>query len=65
MGFNGNDNGRGRPLSLSPVAPAFHYSNTPTRCSASTPAAWHHQNLTQNLRARLAVKRRIETKETR
>ena len=37
MGFNGNGEGnsngndRGRPLLLGPIAPAFHYSNTPTR----------------------------------
>ena len=52
MGFNGKDNSigndRGRPLLLDPIAPAFHYSNTPTRCCDSTPALRRHQNLTHN-----------------
>ena len=57
MGFNGNgkDNGndRGRPLLLDPIAPVFHYSNTPTRYYDSTPALRRHQNSTQNSRCPL------------
>ena len=46
MEFSGND--RGRPSLLDAIVPAFHYSNTPTRCSDKTPALRRPENLTQD-----------------
>ena len=50
MGFNGNENDRGRPLLSDPIAPAFHYSNTPARGYGNTPVLRRHKNLTQDSR---------------